>query len=232
MNWRRSCSIFVGVSSFLGFIYDLPGRWEDRKAWKEIWYSIKPEWSSSDLILLSVSFVLLLYGTYPLWMKILGWLSRLWRNVNPDTKPTAVAVDTKPLKYNYTLSKAVGWVIPALLLVLLAVIALKPTMNWIQEEQKPMQVSNDSLRTRPICGSTCTNFAWIVEVCKREAVKIGGLTGSPLDSDAGKATRYFRGCLIDKEMNWEICNKGGPKCMRLSYIGLHRRGTDLPSFIE
>ena len=232
MDWKRSWSIIVGVLSFLGFIYDLPGRWEDRKAWKEIWASIKPEWSYFDLILLSVSSVLLFYGTYPLWMKILGWLSRLWRNGNPDTKPTAVAVDTKPLKYNYTLSKAVGWVIPALLVVLLAVIALKLATNRVQEQQKPMQVSNDSLRTRPICGSTCTNFAWIVEVCKREAVKIGGLTGSPLDSDAGKATRYFRGCLIDKGMNWERCNKGGPKCMRLSYIGLHRRGTDLPSFFE
>ena len=123
---------------------------------------------------------------------------------------------------------SIGWIVAVLLLVLF--IAWTPITNWMDEQGKAMQVAYDPIRTRPICGSTCKNFDWIVGVCKREAVEIGMLR-SLAKSSAEKATRYFRGCLIDKGMNWERCNKGEAKCMRLRYIG-RLLGAYLPSFME
>ena len=137
-------------------------------------------------------------------------------------------------KVNATISANlpfIGWIISTLFaVVLVALFAVNPAVNWIQERRELAQIRNDSIRTRPICGPTCTNFDWIVDVCKRDAVKIGGL--GALGANPQRATRHFRGCLIDKGMNWEKCKKGEPLCMRFQYMGMRRRGTGLPSFVE
>ena len=124
---------------------------------------------------------------------------------------------------------SIGWVVAVGLAIF---IIYKPTISWIQKQRKAMHAHNESLRTKPVCGSTCKNFDWIVETCKREAVKVGGLTGLRASSHTGKATRHFRGCLIDKGMGWERCKKGEPRCMRLRSIGMRFGNKGLPSFIE
>ena len=122
---------------------------------------------------------------------------------------------------------SLGWVVAALLVVF---IVYKPIASRFHEQQQYMEASNNLLRIRPICGSSCTNLGWIVDTCKREAVKIGRLRNLA-QSNAEKATRYFQGCLIDKEMNWERCNEGEAECMRLKYTGAFL-GAEFPSFIE
>lgn len=124
---------------------------------------------------------------------------------------------------------SLGWIIAVLLLIF--IVAKEPTTRWIQEQGKAIQFSYALIRTKPICGSTCKNLDWIIETCKRRAVEIGRLKNLSR-SDAKRATRYFRGCLIDRGMNWQKCEKGEPGCMRFRYFGSRWGATELPSFVE
>ena len=129
-------------------------------------------------------------------------------------------------------TSSLGWPIAAFLAILLLVIlAWNPVTRLIQEQGKAIESSHALIRTKPICGSTCKNLDWIIETCKRRAVEIGRLKNLSR-SDAKRATRYFRGCLIDRGMNWQKCDKGEAGCMRLRYFGARWGSTELPSFIE
>ena len=116
----------------------------------------------------------------------------------------------------------------ALFIVLVGpkIISLGETLDGLREAE------NQLLRTRPTCDADCGNFDWVVELCTRVAVMEGSLTGSPIGADAKRATRYLRGCLIDRGMDWKSCNKGERDCLRLRYVGMVSPGANLPSFTD
>ena len=171
--------------------------------------------------------------------RCIQWLSRLWKRRRHEIKP--VVFEGQPMEATANVSKAelrVGrvWirklnpllVITALLVSLLAVVVTRPVMNWIQKQGKSMEVSNDLMRTKPICGSTCKNFAWVVERCTREADKIGSLHS--LWNKPKRATSHFRGCLINRGMDWKPCKKGEPGCRLFRYTGLRSPVANPPTF--
>ena len=96
-----------------------------------------------------------------------------------------------------------------------------------------LERTRDHLLTRPICESDCENFDFIVRDCERKAVEVGGLALGrgeiAFSRDVEDATTYFRGCLIDQELNWETCERGEPDCRLLK--SFRDRGGGLPSFL-
>lgn len=85
------------------------------------------------------------------------------------------------------------------------------------------------LPTRPICEVDCANVDFRIRECEVMAAEVGGLgyrrRTTPQRSRA--ATEYFRGCLIDRGLTWEPCDRGQPGCRLLRGWGNNRR---VPSF--
>ena len=154
---------------------------------------------------------------------------RRWREAR--TTPL-VSEDVKQAALEAFKTHGQAMTIFVLALILIYVVIEPKIRDWAEKQEETRETSNQRLRTQPTCDSNCENFEWVVETCTREVVKIGRLLGGPLGNNAEKATKHFRGCLVNKGLGWKPCTKGKPECHRLRYIGLLPLTAELPSFVE
>ena len=86
----------------------------------------------------------------------------------------------------------------------------------LEREQRAMYL--DTLKTKPVCHSDdCRNFRWTIEKCYRESSNIGitsmSRAGVILRFNHGRASRYFRGCLLEAGFEWERCMSDEDVCI-------------------
>ena len=87
------------------------------------------------------------------------------------------------------------------------------------------------LPTRPICEVDCANADFRIRECEVMAAEVGGLgyRRRTTPERSRSATEYFRGCLVDRGLAWQPCDRGQPGCRLLRGWGNNRR---VPSFLH
>ena len=131
-----------------------------------------------------------------------------------------------------------GWKLATVVLagvVVIQFVSLRPELiyrvrDWLESRRRSL----DHLLTRPVCESgDCPNFNFLVRECELQATQVGGLlmTGSAARADVRGATEHFRGCLLDRGLSWEPCERGDPGCRFLRAIRTEGRSLPLPSFV-
>ena len=139
-----------------------------------------------------------------------------WRSIKTHTKELAVTffIQMKQLPQMLTWKATAILAIAALSIFLIwspAQTYLGKATDWWELQVYQMKERTKSMRTRPVCKGNCSNKDWIVGKCEREAFDVGDL-GNSFRHSVERATKYFRGCLVDKGLSWANCDKGEEGC--------------------
>ena len=111
------------------------------------------------------------------------------------------------------------------------IVSLGRETGWLL----PVQINNASFRTRGVRDTDCENVDFRIRECEVNAAMAGGLgSRRGRTGDVAAATEYFRGCLVDRGLSSEPCERGESECrlLRRYSTGRASSGSSVPPFVD